>query len=392
MQTIGTDFILFMAILIFVAIVGIYYLYFLKPEQRMQERLSTLHFIVENFIKDTKSATFEYYDAKWTRLIMMWVGGTSLSVIGPNMAGIEYPWSAAITTMGAIFSIFILVFMNMKKTEAERERNLNAAFASVFCNYPEQGDIGQLWKRCKPESEIQIDAAQREIVIDQLIEGIKKSPNYNNKDIDETTLRADWLKRIETMKVVRCSVLEKYKVLLVTRYSFEELKTKGTKAMIDETVSVNVQSMPMFMVYANTTRRMFKTVDKDGKPMFTDRAMGIFVDLFDLPMRDKALIEGGHIMLSKTDALLAEFLHLEDQRSASASEMTKTLRDREKAQKEIDEKEFDSRAEAHKMMGTMKNLLDMLLSITKQGMMTQDYFMMLVLFVVGMLLGKIILP
>lgn len=391
MQTIGTDFILVMACLIFGAIVGIYYLYFLKPEQRMQERLSTLHFIVENFIRDTKSATFEYYDQKWTRLIMMWLVGTSVSVIGPNSVGIEYPWSAAITTMGAIFSICILVFMNMKRNEAERERNLNAAFASVFCTYPEQGDIGQLWKRFKPESEIQIDAAQREIVVDQLIAGIKKSPNYD-KDIDESKLKTDWLARIEKMKVVRGSVLEKYKVLLVSQHSFEELKTKKTKSMIDETVSVNVQIMPMFLAYADTTRKMFKTVDKDGKPMYTDRAMGIFVDLFDLAMRDKALIEGGHTMLSKTDALLAEFLHLEDQRSASASEMTKTLRDREKAQKEVDEKEFDAKSEAHKMMGTMKNLLDMLLSISKQGMVTQDYFMWGIILVVGMLLGKIVLP
>lgn len=391
MQTVGTGLILFMACLIFAAIVGIYYLYFLKPEQRMQERLSTLHFIVENFIRDTKSATFEYYDAKWTRLIMMWVGGTALSVIGPNLAGIEFPWSAVITTMGAIFSVFILVFMNMKKNESERERNLNAAFASVFCYYPEQGDVGQLWKRFKPESEIQIDSVQRILVVDQLIAGIKNSPNYN-KDINEKDLRANWLERIEKMRVIRGSVLGNYKVLLVTQYTFEELKTKSTRAMIDETVSVNVQIMPMFLVYANTTRKMFKTVDKDGKPMFTDRAMGVFVDLFDLAMRDNALIQGGHTMLSKTDALLAEFLHLEDQRSTSASEMTKTLRDREKAQKEVDENEFDSKAEAHKMMGTMKNLLDMLLSITKQGMMTQDYFMWGIILVVGMLLGKIVLP
>jgi hypothetical protein len=357
----------------------------------MQERLSTLHFIVESFIRDTKSATFEYYDAKWTRLIMFWLGGTAASVIGPNMAGFEYPWSAVITTIGTILSIFILVFMNMKRNEAERERNLNKAFASVFAHYAEQGDMGQLWKRFEPEGEIEIDAVQREIVLDQLIEGIKKSPKYD-KGIKEKDLRENWSARIEKMRVIRGSVLEKYKVLLVTQYTFEELKTKRTRSMIDETVSVNVQIMPMFLVYAGTTRKMFKTVDKNGKPMFTDRAMGIFVDLFDLAMRDNALIEGGHTMLTKTDALLAEFLHLEDQRSTSASEMTKTLRDREKAQREVDEKEFDAKSEAHKMMGMMKNLLDMLLAVTKQGMVTQDYFMWGIILVVGMLLGKIILP
>jgi len=391
MQTTMTDFILFMAVFIFAGIVGIYYLYFLRPEQRMQERLSTLHFIVENFIKDTKSATFEYYDKKWTRLIMFWVGGTALSVIGPNMAGMEYPWNAAVTTMGTILSIFILVFMNMKRNEAERERNLNKAFASVFARYPEHGDIGQLWKRFELEGEIEIDDSQRETVLDQLIAGIKKIPNYD-KDIDEKKLRVDWKKRIEKMRVIRGSVLGKYKVLLVTQHSFEELKTKNTRAMIDETVSVNVQIMPMFLVYADTTRKMFKTVDKVGKPMFTDRAMGIFVDLFDLAMRDKALVEGGHTMLSKTDALLAEFLHLEDQRSTSASEMTKTLRDREKAQREVDEIKLDAKAEAHKIVAMMKNLLDMMLASTKQGMITQDYFMWAIILVVGMLLGKIILP
>ena len=391
MQT--TDLILTGAVVLFVIITLVYYQFFMKPQKRTKERLRALHFQPTKFIEDTQTATFKYYDQKWTRLIMAWLASTSASIIGPGMAGIEYPWSAIITSVGAIFSIFALVLINMKKSDAERERNLNKAFGSMFVSYPELGDVGQLWKRMEKESEVQLDDTQIGTIVDQLAEGIKALPNYKEKTIVWETWEPEMTKRIKEMKVQRMSVLDKkYRILLVSPSNFEDTKTKGVKALIDETVAVNVQRVPMFLVYSGTTRKLFKTVDKSGKPAWADRTMGIFVDLFNIDMRDKYLAGGGYTVLSKTDALIAEYLHLFAQQSASAAEMTKTLRDREKAQREIDEKEFDSKAEAHKMMGTMKNLMDMLLSISKQGKATEDYFMWVVILVVGMLLGKIILP
>ena len=389
----ATDLILTGAAVLFVIITLVYYQFFMKPEKRTKERLRALHFQPTKFIEDTQTATFKYYDQKWSRLIMAWVAATSASIIGPGMAGIEYPWSAIITSVGAIFSIFALVLINMRKNDAERQRNLNKAFGSMFVAYPELGDVGQLWKRMEKESEVQLDDTQIGTIVDQLAEGIKALPNYKEKSIVWTTWKTEMTKRIKDMKVQRMSVLDKkYRILLVSPNKFEDTKTKGVKALIDETVTVNVQRVPMFLVYSGTTRKLFKTVDKSGKPAWADRTMGIFVDLFNIAMRDKYLAGGGYTVLSKTDALIAEYLHLYAQQSASAAEMTKTLRDREKAQKEVDEKEFDAKAEAHKMMGTMKNLLDMLLSISKQGKKTEDYFMWVVLLVIGMLLGKIILP
>ena len=387
-----TDIVLIGASVIFVIIILIYRQFFMKPQERTRERLRALHFQPVKFIQDTRPATFQYYDQKWTRLILAWVASTSVSIIGPNMAGIEYPWSAIITSIGAIFSIFALVLINIKKNEAERARNVNKAFGSMFVYYPETGDVGQLWKRMEQESEVILDGKQIDTAVEQLIAGIKKSPNYD-KSIDESKLKEDWLKRIGEMKTQKMRVLDgKYRILLVSSSSFENTKTKEVKSLIDETVSVNVQQVPMFLVYAGTTRKLFKTVDKSGRPAWADRTMGIFVDLFNIDMRNKYLAGGGYTVLSKTDALLAEYLHLYDQQSTSATEMTKTLRDAEKARKEVDEKEFDAKAEAHKLVGTMKNLLEMLVSISKQGMVKQDYFMWVVIFVIGMLLGKIILP
>jgi len=391
MQT--TDLVLIGASEIFVVITLVYYQFFMKPEKRTRERLRALHFNPTKFIQDTKPATFEYYDQKWTRLILAWVASTAASIIGPNMAGVEYPWSAIITSVGAIFSIFALVLINMKKNEAERERNLNKAFGSMFAHYPEIGDVGQLWKRMELESEVELDDPQIVTIVDQLAEGIKGLPNYDKNTIVWKTWKTEMTNRIKSMRVQRINVLDKkYRILLVSQSGFEDTKTKDVKPLIDETVSVNVQRVPMFLVYVGTTRKLFKTVNKDGKQAWADRTMGVFVDLFNIDMRNKYLAGGGYTVLNKTDALIAEYLHLYAQQSASASEMTKTLRDREKAQKEVEEKEFDAKAEAHKLVGTMKNLLDMLLAASKQGMVTQDYFMWAVIFVVGMLLGKIILP
>lgn len=387
-----TDIVLIGASVIFVIMTLVYRQFFMKPQERTRERLRALHFQPIKFIEDTQTATFKYYDEKWTRLILAWLGSTSVSIIGPGMAGIEYPWSAVIMSIGAIFSIFALVLINIKKNEAERARNLNKAFGSMFVHYSEYGDVGQLWKRMEQESEVELDDMQHDTIIDQLIANIKKSPNYD-KNINESDLKKDWLERIKKMKAQRMRILDgKYRVLLVSSSSFENTKTKGVKALIDETVSVNVQQVPMFLVYAGTTRKLFKTVNKAGKPAFADRTMGIFVDLFNIDMRNQHLAEGGFTVLSKTDALLAEYLHLYDQQSTSATEMTKALRDGEKARKELEEKKFDAKGEAHKLASAAQNMLKALVDISKPAKGKEDYFMWIVLLVIGMLLGKIILP
>ena len=388
-----TDIVLIGASVIFVIMTLVYRQFFMKPQERTRERLRALHFQPVKFIQDTRPATFEYYDQKWTRLILAWVASTSVSIIGPGMAGIEYPWSAIITSIGAIFSIFALVLINVKKNEAERARNVNKPFGSMFVYYPELGDVGQLWKRMELESEVILDDTQIDTLVDQIAEGIKKLPNYDEKIIVWKTWKEEMKKRIQAMKVQRMSVLDKeYRILLVSPSDFESTKTKDVKPLIDETVPVNVQRVPMFLAYCDTARKLFKTVNKEGKPAWAGRTMGVFVDLFNIDVRNKYLAGGGYTVLSKTDALLAEFLHEYAQRSTSATEMTKALRDEEKAGQELDEKKFDAKAEAHKIVAMMKNLLDMMLSTTKQGKVTEDYFMWVVLLVIGMLLGKIILP
>jgi len=391
MQT--TDLVLIGASIVFVVITLVYHQFFMKPQKRTQERLRALHFQPVKFIADTKPATFQYYDAKWTRLILTWVGSTSVSIIGPGMAGIEYPWSAIITSIGAVFSIFALVLINIKKNEAERERNLNKAFGSMFAYYHEIGDVGQLWKRMEQESEVILDNTQIDTAIDQLAENIEGLPNYIEKTIVKKTWKEEMKKRIQAMRVQRMRVLDgKYRILLVSPSSFENTKTKGVKALIDETVSVNVQRVPMFLVYAGTTRKLFKTVDKSGKPAWADRNMGIFIDLFNIEMRDKYLAGGGYTVLSKTDALLAEYLHLYDQQSTSATEMTKALRDGEKARKELEEKKFDAKGEAHKLASAAQNMLKALVDISKPAKGKEDYFMWIMILIIGMLLGRIFLP
>lgn len=393
MQAAGTNLILTGAAMIFIVMSLVYYQFFMKPEKRTKERLRALHFQPVKFIEDTKPATFQYYDQKWTRLILAWLTTTSISIIGPNMFGIEYPWSAVITSIGAIFSIFGLVLMNVKRNETERARNVNKAFGSMFTYYPEHGDVGQLWKRMELESEVILDDVQIDTLVSQLAEGIKKLPTYDEKIKLGKKWREETKARIKKMRVQRINVLDKqYRVLLVSPSGFENTKTKDVKPLIDETVSVNVQRVPMFLVYCDTTRKLFKTVNKAGKPAWADRTMGVFVDMFNIDMRNKYLAEGGFTVLSKTDALIAEYLHLFEQRSASATEMTKTLRDREKAQKEAEENEYDAKAEAHKLASAMQNMLKALLEISKPIKGKEDYFMWVVILVVGMLLGKIFLP
>jgi hypothetical protein len=289
-----------------------------------------------------------------------------------------------------IVSFFAVMYYKTLINEQERARNINKPFGSVISHYPDSGDNNELWRRVENKGEILLDEAQRVIVVDQLIEIAKELPSFSKGDYDLPKVKKMWLERMKVFRAYRLRVGDEFRILFVTPHLIENSKTQDTKSMIDETVHVDVQQIPMFAIYAGTTRRVFSSRDKKDRSVFLDKTMGIYVNMYDIKSRDDDMIKGGHVALSKTDALLGEVIHLYEQRQSSAKEMTKTLRDLEKSNEDYEQADFDSKAEAHRLTQGVKGIMDALGSFSKPSRTKTDAGLLIVAITIFFLMGTLL--
>ena len=377
------------ALVLFVLI--IYWRFFYLKDKKLRAQLLSLHFNAGDFIADCRLSRFDLYNKKWTRLILVPIFAMCGATVLPRFFGLPFPLDFAVTSVGSLLSVVGAVVLSINSREAERARNLNKPFGTAHILFPEQGEQGLTLKRLEIDNEIELSEEQYEVIASQAIEGIKKVKTFEKAGIDEAKIKKDWIERLKKNHVYRARVADKYRILLITESKFATMKTPDTRSLIDETVDVNVQLVPMFLFYAGPTTRIFRTSDNKGKSQFTDRVMGILVDLFDLGKRNEMLLSGDFTAPTKTDALLAEYLHLYEQRSATSTEMTKALRDLEKAKAEIDDKEFDHDAESNRLMTSAKNLLKIVSSlVTVEPMSKKDYIPWLIFLAVGLLVGSVL--
>lgn len=383
--------VIWLIIAIIAVIVYLIYRYKIEiPKQKTKKMLKGLYYDPKKFQKKAVSQTFEYYDQKWSKIVFVFFILVVISILGPA-ALLPQPYSVMVSAMGAAGAFFVVLYYRKDLNTAEIERNVNKPFGTVISHYPEAGDNSELWRRVENKGEILLDDAQREIVVDQMIETAKTLPSYNKKDFDMVKLEKYWKEQIKSFRVFRLLIADEFRILFVSPHSIEDSKTQDTKKMIDETVHVNVQQIPMFALYAGTTRRVFPSKDKKDRNVFIDRTMGIYVNLYDIKSRDDDMTKGGHTVLSKTDVILAEALHLEEQKQASAKEMTKTLRDLEKSEGDYEEADFDAKAEAHRLNKRMKGFMDGLGSYSKESRVspnsTRLFLIALIVFILGLWIG-----
>jgi len=374
-----------LAIIVFL----IWYFKFDLPTKRSRELLKGLYYDPVKFRKKAVAQTFEYYDDKISKIIFAWFVPTALSVLIPAIL-VPAPLNLVITVAGMIVSFFAVMYYKTLINEQERARNINKPFGSVISHYPDSGDNNELWRRVENKGEILLDDSQRAIIIDQLIEIAKELPSFSKGDYDLPKIKTMWLERMKMFRAYRLFVGDEFRILFVTPHLIENSKTQDTKSMIDETVHVDVQQIPMFSIYAGTTRRVFSSKDKKDRSIFLDKTMGIYVNLYDIKSRDDDMMKGGHVALSKTDALLGEVIHLYEQRQSSAKEMTKTLRDLEKANEDYDQADFDAKAEAHRLTQGVKGIMDALGSFSKPDRTKADAGVLIIAIVIFFLMGTLL--
>lgn len=390
MQQIPIEVIWLVAAAILIIIGLIYQFKFDKPARMARERLRGLYYETSKFKARMVTQTFTYYDEKISKLVLSFCVPAGVSVVIPAML-IPPPYNFIISMSGVFVSFLLAMLYKRTIDEAERTRNINKPFGSSITYYPGEGDNPEFWRRMEVEYEVMVNNAQREIIVDQLIETAKELPSFDPKEFTAQKLekvKKEWMERLQKFHTYRMKV-DDFIILFITPHELKNSTTPGTKPVIDETVHVDVNLIPMFSMYAGTTRKVFASRDKKDRPNFIDRTMGIYVNLYDIKSRDDDLLEGGHVALTKTDALLGEALHLFEQRQSSAKEMTKTLRDLEKSNQDYEDKKFDTEAEV--MGDKIDGMLGSLLVVPKPGKTTTDYLLMVVVFIVGLTIGVLIM-
>ncbi len=177
-----------------VLVVVLYYFLIHLPAEKMEKLLSRLQFRKDRFKHAVKPSTFEYYDNKVTKLIIVF-GIILGAVVVPAVIGLPPPYNI-ITTILALGVASMGSFMYRERINAtERERNINKPYGSMITFYPAEGDVDELWRRMDEETEVSLSGPEKDVIVDEIFEGIKDLPNYKeimeymNKDKKKGTAK-----------------------------------------------------------------------------------------------------------------------------------------------------------------------------------------------------------
>jgi len=342
----------------------LYYKRIVEPAKMMEERILLMDFHEQKFINDTKSATFQYYKEKWGKLAGLPWFGVILAVMMPPYF-LPYPADVMVMILGTFMIAFGAMFQIQRSAQQEIAEASNRPFGNSFVFWPEHGNQDHMFRRMELQQEIELDESQVSTITDQMMDTIQTMDYFqkHKDEIDIDELREKIHTRMKENHYYRYKVSGKYHILLITPHTAEQLECRETTSIIDRTLAVDVNLMPMWLVYGGNTERIFTTVDENGKKVYTARRMGIFLDLYDIVRRNKELITGGFTAPDAMTALVGEFVHLYDQRQHTSTEMTKTTRQMEKARWETEKDEFDAEAKSAKMIGAMENIVDIMTSI-----------------------------
>jgi hypothetical protein len=366
----------------------VYYKFIYRKTKDALERFQSAHFLTAEFIKDMRMHTFEFYNKKWDRVLGVGVALIISGIIVPVFLGIPTPYNAIVMGVWVLSAVFVIVLWLKELEQREKDRNINTTYITAHAMFPDEGgETGLLIKRAEVEKEITLSEKQCEATVDEFMIGIKKLPEWGTSKVDEQKVKALWLERFKKVRAIRVKA-GKYLLLIITQNSFQSMKTPDAKEMIDETVDVKVQLAPMFLVFVGPATRVFRSVNDDGKPIFTDRKMGIFVDLFNLAKRNEVLLGGDYTAPSYLDSLFGKYLHIVEQNTATAVSMTDTETTLDKANLDIEEKEFG--ADVEKIMDASERLDKTFGEMSTEPPAKKDYLLWLLLFGFGLALGSVI--
>ena len=372
-------------VLAFFGVVFFYYYFFERPRRAIVERRKTSHYDEQGVILKTKPQTFQFYNEKLQRLLLLWVLPTSGAVLAPRIF-LPFPISIIVTGAAAIILMMVVVLVSMKLTDAERAAVQGNAFAPALVHYTEYEDVNQLFRNMKFEGAVHMSQSERGRVVDKVVADVQNLEFYirNKDDIDIEEMKKRLLERIKDMRVLRYLGDEDYRILYITETSPEDLKTPNTVDMVHRTVNVTVPLMPFWGFFGGTTARLLKSVNTKGAITYITRRLGIFLDVFNLEKRNELLATGQFTKPDKMTMLLGEYLHLFEQQTPTSDAMNKTMRRIERRDLEAMKAEFENTAETNRLVNATKHLLETLSELLRPKVRTKtDYVLIVLAYLLG---------
>lgn len=373
-------------LLVALLIIGLlYYQFFEKPTKEIKDRMRSLHFDEDKFILDMRTATFEHYDARLSRVVLIMVVLLSIAIAAPASI-MPFPISFLTSCFGSIVALFGIILYNKDLKEKEFKDASDKEFGYALAWHPNYGFLPLLLRRMEFKNEVVLEEPQRELIVKRAIKTIKEMPQFKDSGIKEEEIKKAIESRIGEAKKYRLRIGAHYRVLLITDTDYEHLKTSEKHTIIDRTIEVKVPLIPSFMAFAGTTDRTFKTKSKDGEIEYSDRTMGIYVDLINLKdMKDK-LLKGSFTAPDALTALVGQLVHLYEQQQWTSTQMTKETRKREKAELVARTQKFNAQSEANKIVNTTEHILKLLLSLLRPAAKraADDYGLLFLVFAFGM--------
>lgn len=362
-----------------------YYIFFERPARDLQDRIRSLHFDEEKFIMDMKTATFEHYEEKFTRIVLFFVVAVSIAIAVPAFL-LPFPLSIITSGFGAIISLLGMILLNKDMKEKERAESSNKPFGYATAYHPNFGYIPLLLRRIKNEGEVILEQPQKEMVVKNVLEVAENMPEFIDSGITKDALEESIRKYLDNVHYYRWRVSEVYRILFITKSEFKEIQTDETHRIIDRTIEVDVPLIPSFLVYANTTDRVFKTKSKKGDIEYTDRTMGIYVDIVNIQDVKEKIVNGSFTAPDAMTALVGQIVHLYEQQQWSGKQLTKETRKREKAELLADTQQFNAAAEANKIVNTTSHILKLMLALLSPAAqrLREDYGLLFLVFTLGM--------
>jgi len=329
--------------------------YYRKNKVRIR-LIDTIHFNVVKFILACKSVDMGAYNSRITIILLVWLGPMTAGILGGAL--IEPQWFGMAIMVGSmIFSSLIGVFGWRELQHKDIEQNQEKPWGTVEAWFPGHGWEQLTIRRMINKGKILLDDTQFNTLADyvcktiaegedikfaEIIKGMKDGAEVTLKEEDaKAVFRTALLARLKKMNYLRLEVLDNFWILLATEHEWDELLLEKATKQFDRMTDVEVKRAPMFWLYADESKRIFKTVSDEGAITITDRTMGVFINIFDRTTAEEMILTGRFVTMDIRDALIAKLVHAYEQECSSAEE-----RDRDK--RTIGEKKIESEEEKHK--------------------------------------------
>jgi len=318
------------AVLVALTVVGFIVVWkYITYRRESASLINKLHFVHAVFDEKTRPVDLSGYNR-----LMGVIGFMVIAVIfvPPALFGrirdeaLSMGLIAAGWMMGSLMIIIVYYMIQFR----EVKKNSNTLWIDVEVHRPGEMSVRRLWKRVVRGPEIDLS---KDSIVEIARESVDAAVRLGKISAQDRNRLIEQLQKMEGVHVYRCTVDEKWPLLVVLDGDWKEVVRTREEVMLDETTEVNVLRTFWHVVYLGETTRIVDDIE-DGTPTKRELTMGVYAIILAPDDVDSKLREGHFVAPSRADVELATIKHVAQQQAVTAdsyqskvSKLTKTQRD-----------------------------------------------------------------